>query len=248
MPPVDLKKVRAYGDKSGDGAVQLSFTLPIPHDEKAPPAAAAFASRLGLKEPSVVHSADLGGYSFFIVYGKTDVEIDVESLAVPKVEMEVWDRDEIDRVIEERLGRPLVMVGACIGDDAHTVGIDAIMNMKGYHGHFGLERYRMVEAVNFGSQVPPETLLTEAIARRADAVLASQIVTGNDLHRLNLARLIELAEASGVRDRMIFVCGGPRIDHMLALELGFDAGFGRGTYAEHVASFVVQRLLKTAGA
>jgi beta-lysine 5,6-aminomutase beta subunit len=45
------------------------------------------------------------------------------------------------RVDRQRLGRKMVVVGACIETDAHTVGIDAIMNMKGYNGHKGLESY-----------------------------------------------------------------------------------------------------------
>ncbi|MCK7485097.1 MAG: hypothetical protein MZU97_05755 [Bacillus subtilis] len=35
------------------------------------------------------------------------------------------------RWIESAIGRDLVFVGASTGSDAHTVGIDAIMNMKG---------------------------------------------------------------------------------------------------------------------
>lgn len=239
--------VRPYGDRHGDGAVQLSFTLPIPCDHKAPHAARALAAKMGLKDAGVVHTEDLGGYTFFVVYGKTAHEVDIGALDVPEVAVDVWDRETVDRIIEERIGRPLVMVGACIGEDAHTVGIDAIMNMKGFAGHYGLERYRWVEAHNLGAQVAPERLLDEAERFGADAVLASQVVTGNDLHRLNLTRLIEMAEASGLRERFLFICGGPRVDHMLALELGFDAGFGRGTYAEHVASFVVQRMLSQSG-
>ena len=38
-------------------------------------------------------------------------------------------------------------------------GIDAIMNMKGYNHHYGLERYRMIEAHNLGAQVPNERLI-----------------------------------------------------------------------------------------
>jgi len=127
------------------------------------------------------------------------------------------------------------------------VGIDAIMNMKGYDGHYGLERYRMVEAVNLGAQVPAKTLLDEAIKRNADAALVSQIVTEKGFHKQNLTRLIELAEAAGVRHKMVLVCGGPRIDHKLALELGYDAGFGRGAYAEHVCSFVIDKLKERGG-
>ncbi len=246
MTHIDSSRVLPYGDKRDDGAVQLSFTLPIPCDAKAPHAAMALASKMGLREASVVHTSDLGGYTFFIVYAKSPHAVDVNALDVPTVDVEVWDRETIDRLIEERLGRSIVMVGACIGEDAHTVGIDAIMNMKGFAGHYGLERYRRVEATNLGAQVAPERLLDEAVRRGADAILASQIVTGNDLHRLNLTRLVELAEAAGLRERFLLICGGPRIDHMLALELGFDAGFGRGTYAEHVASFVLQHLMKRA--
>ena len=36
--------------------------------------------------------------------------------------------------------------------------------------------------------------------------------------------------------------GGPRIDHKLALELGFDAGFGPGTKPSDVANYLVARL------
>jgi len=50
--------------------------------------------------------------------------------------------------------------------------------------------------------------------------------------------LIELAEAERLRDKMLFICGGPRISHELAIELGYDAGFGTGTYSTDVASYI----------
>ena len=50
-------------------------------------------------------------------------------------------------------------------------------------------------------------------------------------------------EAEGIRDKVILVCGGPRISHELAQELGYDAGFGAHTYAEHVASFVLTEIV-----
>jgi beta-lysine 5,6-aminomutase beta subunit len=40
----------------------------------------------------------------------------------------------------------------------------------------------------------------------------------------------------------LLLLGGPRIDHKLALSLGFDAGFGPGTLPRHVAAFIVERL------
>ena len=45
------------------------------------------------------------------------------------------------------------MVGACIGTDAHTVGIDAILNVKGLAGEKGLEYYGEFNVVNLGAQV-----------------------------------------------------------------------------------------------
>jgi beta-lysine 5,6-aminomutase beta subunit len=70
------------------------------------------------------------------------------------------------------------------------------------------------------------------------------VVTQKNVHLENLTELIELAEAEGIRDRMLFIAGGPRISHELAIELGFDAGFGPGTLPNHVASFIVKELAR----
>jgi beta-lysine 5,6-aminomutase beta subunit len=116
--------------------------------------------------------------------------------------------------------------------------------MKGYDGHYGLERYKWIEAYNLGAQVPNETLIDFAIEKNADAIIISQIVTQKDVHIHNLTNFIELLEAENLRNRFILCVGGPRISNKLALELGFDAGFGRGTYAENVAEFIAKKLLE----
>ena len=74
--------------------------------------------------------------------------------------------------------------------------------------------------------------------------MVSQTVTQKDVHIQNLTELIELLEAEGLRDKFVVVCGGPRITHELAKELGYDAGFGAGTYADDVASFAVAEMVK----
>ena len=94
---------------------------------------------------------------------------------------------EINEKIEKELKRKLVVIGACTGSDAHTVGIDAIMNMKGYDGEYGLERYPLIDAYNLGSQVSNEFLLAKAIELQADAILVSQVVTQKGVHLTNLA-------------------------------------------------------------
>lgn len=237
--------IKAYGDTLNDGAVQLSFTLPVDHCPKAEEAARQYVLKLGFTECQIVHSAPLSkDFSYFVAYGKTDVSIDYDKVKVSVVEQETMDFYEINTYIEEKIKRKIVIIGACIESDAHTVGIDAIMNMKGYDHHYGLERYKMIDAYNLGSQVECETLIAFAKEKNADAILISQVVTQKDIHVQNMTKFIEMMEAEGLKDKIITVAGGPRISNKLAVELGFNAGFGRGTYPENVATFVAEKVYK----
>lgn len=238
--------VRPYGDTLDDGAVQLSFTLPLAFGPRGREAARLFVEKLGFRHADVVHAAPLAeGFSFYVAYGRTDLAIDYATIHVEEATGErLYSMDEACEVIRQRIGRKIVVVGACTGFDAHTVGIDAIMNMKGYNHHYGLERYHEVEAHNLGARVPNERLIDHAVRVNADAILVSQIVTQKDVHIQNLTELIELLEAKGLRERFIVCAGGTRISNKLALELGYDAGFGQGTYAEHVATFVIDTLIE----
>jgi beta-lysine 5,6-aminomutase beta subunit len=245
---IDFTSIKPYGDTLNDGAVQLSFTLPVPKGEEAVEAARQLVKKMGIDEPSVVYMEDLGvDFTFFIVYGKCTHSVDFTSIQVPKVITRKMDFYEINQFIREKLGRKITVVAACTGTDAHTVGIDAIMNMKGYAGEYGLERYPEVNAYNLGSQVPNEELVAKAIELKADAILVSQVVTQKNVHITNLTNLVELLEAEGIRDKVVLVCGGPRITHELAIELGYDAGFGPGTLAPDVASFLVQEIARREG-
>ncbi len=236
--------VRPYGDTLDDGKVQLSFTLPVPDGAKGREAARQMVLKWGFKDCDVVHSAPLSaGFSFYVAYGKTESSVDYDSCVADEHSAEAsMGMDEVNEFIRRELGRKVVVVGACTGFDAHTVGIDAIMNMKGYNHHYGLERYPEMEAYNLGAQVPNEKLIEFAGKVKADAILVSQVVTQKDVHIHNLTQLIELLEARGERGRYICVAGGPRIGNKLAVELGFDVGFGRGAYANDVATFIVKKL------
>lgn len=242
---LDLTKVKPYGDTMNDGMMQFSFTLPIPCNEESKEAAKQLLTKMGVDEPAVVYAEDLGvGYTMFTMYGKCMHTVDYTTIEVPKVESDVMDKSGVEAYIKENFNRDIVIVGACSGTDAHTVGIDAIMNMKGYDHHYGLERYQGIKAYNLGAQVPNEELVAKAIELNADAIIVSQIVTQKDVHIPNMTELIELLESEGIRDKMIVCAGGPRISYELAKELGYDAGFGTGTFAEDVASFVVQQLVE----
>lgn len=241
----DFTHVRPYGDTFDDGVVQLSFSLPVPFGEEAAEAARQLVVKMGLTEPAVVHQHDLGeNFTFVILYAKTQAAVDYTKIKVAKVSGARMSFYEVNEYIKEQIGRKITIIGACTGTDAHTVGIDAIMNMKGYNGEYGLERYPMVEAYNLGSQVENEEMVAKAIEYNADAILVSQVVTQKDVHIPNLSQLVELLQAEGLREKLILVCGGPRISHELALELGYDAGFGPGTLAPDVASYVVQEMAK----
>ena len=142
-----------------------------------------------------------------------------------------------------------MVLGACTGSDAHAVGIDAIMNMKGYAGDYGLERYPWFEALQPGRAGGERRLLARlAKEQRADAVLVSQVVTQRDVHKDNARAAHRAAERHGhARQGLLLLLGGPRIDHKLALELGFDAGFGPGTKPSDVANYLVERVLRQHG-
>jgi beta-lysine 5,6-aminomutase beta subunit len=233
--------VQPYGDTMNDGRVQLSFTLPLTLSDNAKEAARQLALQMGLDEPAVVHSEAMGpDFAFFVLYGQCRHRVDMSRIKVARPEFEVLDKDAVNAKIAHLMQRKMVVVGACIETDAHTVGIDAIMNMKGFNGHKGLESYHEIRAVNMGAQVDSEALVARAIEERADAILVSQVVTQKNIHLDNLTRLSDILEAEGLRERLILVVGGPRISHELAKELGYDAGFGPGCYAENVASFIIE--------
>ncbi len=243
MHPTSHKPLRAYGDREGDGMVQFSFVLELPPSATAREAAKKFAEAHGLREPIVATMEECAkGFSYFVVYGHSVHSVDVSLIDVPEIRTEALTRDEIEHRVKNRLGRKIVVVGACTGSDAHTVGIDAILNYKGYAGDKGLESYKSFEAYNLGAQVENDQLASRARALKADAILVSQIITQRNCHKDNGQALVELLKAQGWRDDVILIFGGPRIDHKLALELGFDAGFGPGTKPSDVASFLVERL------
>jgi beta-lysine 5,6-aminomutase beta subunit len=163
---------------------------------------------------------------------------------VPVVEREypLLTPAEVNAAVRARWGRKLVVVGACIGTDAHTVGIDAILNIKGFAGEKGLEYYRELRVVNLGAQVTVPELVRRAREESADAVLVSQVVTQRDAHLLNTKEMSAAFRDTLGQRRPVLVVGGPRFDVSTARELGVDQVFGRGTTPGEVASYLVHAL------
>jgi beta-lysine 5,6-aminomutase beta subunit len=237
------RHVRPYGDATGDGMVQLSLTLPVPHGPRAEGAAVQLANKMGIDPAMVVHSHPIGAdFTFFVVYGSVSHIVDLDQVRVVEREYPLLSPAEVNTAIRQTLRRKLVVVGGCIGTDAHTVGIDAILNIKGFAGEKGLEYYRELRVVNLGAQVTVPDLVKRARAEHADAVLVSQVVTQRDAHVLNTREMsAAFREAMGDR-RPTLVVGGPRFDPLMAAELGVDRVFGRGTTPGEVASYLVHAM------
>ncbi|MBX7147784.1 cobalamin-dependent protein [bacterium] len=243
------EQVRPYGDRTDDGMVQMSFTLPVSASPEAKEAAAQLVAKMGFEKVLVCHMEQItSGYTLFYVYAKTSHSIDMSSIHVPKLENPVLAFDAINSFIEKEIGRKIVVIGACIGSDAHTVGIDAIFNMKGYAHDWGFERYPMMDAHNLRAQVAVEDLSKRVAELKADAVLVSRVVTQRDEHITEMKKFLEaLSQTPDVPPHLIKICGGPRISHEEALSWGFDAGFGPGTKPSHVGSFIIHELKKRLG-
>ena len=239
--------VRPYGDTTGDGMVQVSFTLPLPHDKRAEGAALQLARKMGMEPALLVHAKAMGpDFTFFVVYGSVTHLVDVAAVEVIEREFPLLGSKDVNGAIKKGLRRKLVVVGACIGTDAHTVGIDAILNIKGFAGEKGLEYYREISVVNLGAQVLVPELVARARAEKADAVLVSQVVTQRDAHIHNTTQMsAAFREAYPAGQVPLLVVGGPRFEEGTADVLGVDRIFGRGTTPGEVASYLVHALVPT---
>jgi beta-lysine 5,6-aminomutase beta subunit len=239
--------IRPYGDTTGDGRVQLSFTLPVrfgsaQEQAMAEGAALQLAAKMGMDPAMVVHAKGMGtDFTFFVVYGRVSHLVDLSQITVAEREFDELSPAEVNLRIRSVLGRKLVVVGATIGTDAHTVGIDAILNVKGHAGEKGLEYYREIKVVNLGSQVEIPRLVTTARAEGADAVLVSQVVTQRDAHIKNTQEMSAAFDAAGP-GRPLLIIGGPRFDPAMTAELGVDKIFGKGTTPRDVASYLAHAL------
>lgn len=243
-----MTAIKPYGDWTDDGKVQMSFTLPIEAGERARQAAIELGRKMGLERTLVAHMKSMGpSFTFFVLYGATRHSVEPDSLELPERAWPDLGYQEVNHLIRESLKRRLVVVGACTGTDAHTVGLDAILSMKGYAGDHGLEHFPEMRVINLGSQVTPAEIVGVVAAERADAVLVSQVVTQRDAHVVHLTEVREALEQAGLRRSVILVGGGPRFSPQQAAALGYDHIFGRGTKPSEVAAYLAWTAADRAG-
>ncbi len=226
--------LRPEVEKAGDGVVCVTLFLPE-RPAVARAAALELARRMGLREPEVIHARLLhpAEGSVFEVKGILDEAVRVADLPVAEPE-ERLAHAEIEAFVRPR---NLHVVAATVGEDEHSVGMQEILDIK----HGGIERYGF-RCHYLGTSVTLDALLDAVERHDARVVLISTIVTHHDVHRENMRRLHALAAERGLRERLVLVAGGTQVTDAMAREAGLDAGFGRGTTGQDVASFVVRRL------
>jgi len=217
----------------GDGTVMVDLVLPT-DARTAEYAAIEIGKKMNLEDVEVIHREVLHPAEGTRIQfkGKVTFDIDINDLIIPEPPFELSDT-EITEFVKKH---GFKVVAATIGEDEHSVGLREIIDIK----HGGIEKYG-IECVYLGTSVPVEKLVDAAIEINADAILASTIISHDDIHYKNMKKLHEVAVEKGIRDKVIIVCGGTQVTPDLAKEQGVDAGFGRGTKGSHVASFLVKR-------
>ncbi len=218
---------------AGDGIVLLTMFLPA-EERLAEFAAIEIGKKLGLEDVEVIHKEIMqeAEGTRIELKGRVPFTIDTTELEIPP-KPDIMSDDEIREEIEKN---PMKIVAATVGEDEHSVGLREIIDIK----HGGIEKYG-IECHYLGTSVPVEKLVDAAIELNADAILASTIISHDDIHYKNMKKLHELCIEKGIRDRIILVAGGTQVSNELAVESGVDAGFGRGTKGAHVATFLIKK-------
>ena len=235
----ETKELRGTGlvkpemEWAGDGIILLTMFLPA-EERVAEFAAIEIGERLGLEDVEVIHREIMqeAEGTRIELKGRVPFTIDTNKLEIPP-KPDIMSDDEIREEIEKN---PMKIVAATVGEDEHSVGLREIIDIK----HGGIEKYG-IECHYLGTSVPVEKLVDAAIELNADAILASTIISHDDIHYKNMKKLHELCIEKGIRDKIILVTGGTQVSNELAIESGVDAGFGRGTNGAQVATFLVKK-------
>ena len=216
----------------GDGIVAMTVFFPT-DVRTAEFAAIAMAQKLGLEDVEAINRQVMhpSEGSLIEVKGRVPFAIDPKTLVIPEV-VKTISPDEIREYVKEH---KLKVVAATVGEDEHSVGLREIIDIK----HGGVEAYGIM-ANYLGTSVPVEKLVDAAIEIDADAILASMIISHGEIHRINMRRIDQLLREKGIRDKVIFFCGGTQVTAEIAREEGADNGFGRGSKGIHVASALVE--------
>ena len=229
----ESSKILPEAEWMGDGIVQLDLFLPT-SKRVAEFAALEMGKKMGLEDVEVIHKETMhpSEGTRIQLKGRVAFAIDTKDLVIPP-EPEIMSEEEVREAIQVQ---PMKIVAGTVGEDEHSVGLREIIDIK----HGGIERYG-IECHYLGTSVALEKLVDAAIELNADAILASTIISHDDIHYRSMKRIHELCIEKGVRDKIMILCGGTQVTPEMAVKQGIDAGFGRGTKGIHVATFLVKK-------
>lgn len=224
--------IRPEMEWCGDGIVMLNLFIPA-EKRTAVAAAIAFAAHMNLEEPTVINTEVMQAAEGTRVElkGRLAFDVDLDSLVIPPEPHHLSD-EEIRADVD---AYPLRVVCATVGEDEHSVGLREIIDIK----HGGIERFG-IEVHYLGTSVPVEKLVDAAVELDAEAILASTIISHDDIHYKNMKRIHELAVEKGIRDKVLIAAGGTQVSPEQAVKNGMDAGFGRNSHGIDVATFLIE--------
>lgn len=216
-----------------DGTVMMNMFIPT-NRRVAEVVAVEIAKKMNLQDPEVINREIMqeAEGTRIELKGRVPFDIDISTLVIPP-EPQLLSEDEIREDIEKY---PMKIVCGTVGEDEHSVGLREIIDIK----HGGIERFG-IEVHYLGTSVPVEKLVDAAVELKADAILASTIISHDNIHYKNMKRIHELAVEKGIRDNVIIAAGGTQVIPEEAVKTGVDAGFGRNSHGIDVATFLVER-------
>lgn len=113
-------------------------------------------------------------------------------------------------------------------DPVHDIALKMISRALIERGH---------KVVLLPPDLPPEEIIEQALALpELDTILISRTL-GYGVGEI-LGRLMDMADAAGLRERVRIALGGMAIRKELAAELGFDRGFGPDSTIEEAVAYV----------
>ncbi len=245
---VRLEKVKKYLDGDyikpemewcGDGVVMMTMCIPA-NTRVSEAVALEIGNKLGLDEPTVISKEVLQNAegTRIEMKGKIPFDIDPSQLEIPAPPHHQSD-EVLYKEFEEH---PMQVVCGTVGNDEHSVGLREIINIK----HGGIEKWG-VKVEYLGTSVPVEKLVDAAVELNADAILASTIISHDNIHYKNMKRINELAIEKGIRDKVIIAAGGTQVVPEEAREVGMDEGFGRDSHGIDVATFLCEEAMRRRG-
>ena len=215
-----------------DGIVMLNMFIPA-NKRTAEVIAVEIGKKLGLLDPEVINREVMqeAEGTRIEMKGRVDFDIDISKLVIPP-EPVLLSESEIR---EDVASHPLKVVCGTVGQDEHSVGLREIIDIK----HGGIEKFG-IEVHYLGTSVPVEKLVDAAVELNAEVILASTIISHDNIHYKNMKRIHELAIEKGIREDVIICAGGTQVIPEEAVKTGIDAGFGRNSHGIDVATFIIE--------